>query len=175
MHRIRFTGRARIASAVALLAPSLVVVAGPTPAYAAETTTRILRAPLDLSVVLPCANGGLGEVVNFDGTFSEVYHVTVDEAGGFHVHIVETQSSVHGVGVTTGDRYVSTRVNLFAYNQGSGGLPITSTQQLVFRIVGPGPGNDASLRITNHTTLNADGTVTVAFDTFTAECEPTAP
>ncbi|GGR89179.1 hypothetical protein GCM10010169_36770 [Micromonospora fulviviridis] len=175
MHKIRFTGRARTASAVALLAPSLVLAAGPTPAYAAETTTRILRAPLDLSVVLPCANGGLGEVVNFDGTFSELYHVTVDETGGFHVHIVETQSDVHGVGATTGDRYVSTRVNLFVYNQGSGGLPITSTQQLVFRIVGPGAGNDASLRITNHTTLNADGTVTVAFDTYTAECEPTTP
>ncbi|MEU9828029.1 hypothetical protein [Micromonospora chersina] len=175
MHKTRFTGRARTAAAVALLAPPLVLVAGPTPAYAAETTTRILRVPMDLSVVLPCANGGLGEVVNFDGTYSEVYHVTVDETGGFHVHIVETQSSVHGVGAETGDRYVSTRVNLFVYNQGSGGLPITSTQQLVFGIVGPGPGNDASLRITNHTTLNADGTVTVAFDTFTAECEPTAP
>ena len=175
MHRIRSTGKARLASAVALLAPSLVLVAGPTPAYAADTTTRILRAPLDLSVVLPCANGGLGEVVDFDGTISEVYHVTVDGTGGFHVHIVETQSNVHGIGATTGDRYVSTRVNLFVYNQGSGGLPITSTQQLVFKIVGPGPGNDASLRITNHTTLNADGTVTVAFDTFTAECEPTAP
>lgn len=175
MHKIRFTGRVRTASAVALLAPSLVLAAGPTPAYAAETTTRILRAPLDLSVVLPCANGGLGEVVDFDGTFSELYHVTVDETGGFHVHIVETQSDVHGVGATTGDRYVSTRVNLFVYNQGSGGLPITSTQQLVFRIVGPGAGNDASLRITNHTTLNADGTVTVAFDTYTAECEPTTP
>ncbi|MFG2109952.1 hypothetical protein [Micromonospora chersina] len=101
-------------------------MAGPTPAYAAETTTRILRAPLDLSVVLPCAHGGLGEVVHFDGTFSEVYHVTVDETGGFHVHIVETQSTVHGIGATTGDRYVS-------------------------------------------------GTVTVAFDTYGAECEPTAP
>ncbi|MET8834191.1 hypothetical protein ABZV78_09770 [Micromonospora sp. NPDC004540] len=175
MHRIRSTGRARLASAVALLAPSLVLVAGPTPAYAAETTTRILRVPMDLSVLLPCANGGLGEVVDFDGTISEVYHVTVDETGGFHVHAVETQSNVHGIGATTGDRYVSTRVNLFVYNQGSGSLPITSTQQLVFRIVGPGPGNDASIRITNHTTVNADGTVTVAFDTFTAECEPTTP
>ncbi|MDZ5445856.1 hypothetical protein U2F26_24515 [Micromonospora sp. 4G57] len=175
MHKIRSTGRARLASAVALLAPSLVLVAGPAPAYAAETTTRILRAPLDLSVVLPCANGGLGEVVDFDGTISEVYHVTVDETGGFHVHIVETQSNVHGIGATTGDRYASTRVNLFVYDQGFGSLPITSTQQLVFRIVGPGPGNDASIRITNHTTVNADGTITVAFDTYTAECEPTTP
>ncbi|MEV1144013.1 hypothetical protein [Micromonospora sp. NPDC049799] len=175
MLKIRSTGRSRLVSGLALLAPSLVLMAGPTPAYAAETTTRILRVPMDLSVVLPCANGGLGEVVNFDGTISEVFHVTFDEAGGFHVHVVETQSNVHGIGATTGDRYVSTRANLFVYNQGSGSLPITSTQQLVFRIVGPGPGNDASLRITNHTTLNADGTVTVAFDTYTAECEPTSP
>lgn len=175
MHKIRATGTARLASAVALLAPSLVLVAGPAPAHAAETTTRILRAPLGLSVVLPCANGGVGEVVDFAGTISELYHVTVDETGGFHVHLVETQSSVRGTGETTGDRYVSTRVNLFVYNQGSGSLPITSTQQLVFRIIGPGPGNDATLRITNHTTVNADGSVTVAFDTYTAACEPTGP
>jgi uncharacterized Rossmann fold enzyme len=45
----------------------------------------------------------------------------------------------------------------------------------VFQIVGPGPGNDASIRITNHTTVNADGTITVLFDTYTAECEPTTP
>jgi hypothetical protein len=176
MKKIWATGQARrrLALAITLLAP-LLVLTGPMPAQAADSTTRILRVPLDLSVFLPCANNGTGEIVNLSGTFIDIYHVTFDEVGGFHLQLIETQSSVAGTGETTGDRYVSTRVNLFAYNQGAGSLPITATQQLVFRITGPGPGNDALIRITNHTTVNADGTVTVTFDTLTVECEPTSP
>lgn len=163
----------RAAAAAVLLAPLLMLTAAP--AHAADTTTRIIRAPLDLSVFLPCADNGDGEVVHLSGTIAELYHVTVDDNGGFHVQLVETQSSVAGTGETTGDRYVSTRVNMFVFNQGSGSLPITSTQQLAFRIVSAGAGGDATIRITNHATLNADGTLTVAFDTYTVECEPTSP
>jgi hypothetical protein len=96
-------------------------------------------------------------------------------ACGTHVQSLEVQQRVSGVGETTGDRYVSTFVNLFNYNDQSGEPPITSTQEVVFRITGPGPGNDALLRIRNHSTINANGTITVAFDTFTAECLPTEP
>jgi hypothetical protein len=45
---------------------------------------------------------------------------------------------------------------------------------VIYRIDGPGPGNESLIRIRNHTTLNADGTVTVAFDEFSAECLATA-
>jgi hypothetical protein len=152
--------------AAVLLASAILLV--PSPANAADTTTRILRVPLDLSLFLPCA----GEVVNLSGTFIDLYHVTFDDNGGFHLQLLETQASVLGVGETTGDRYVSTRVNFFNFNDSAA---LTSTQQLVFRITGSGPGNDALIRITNHSTVNPDGTITVAFDTITVECEPTAP
>ena len=140
-----------------------------------ETTTRIIRVPLDITFFLPCANGGAGEIIHLSGTIMSVYHVTIGEPGGTHVQSLEVTQRVSGVGETTGDRYVSTFVNLFNYNDQSGEPPITSTQEVVFRITGPGPGNDALLRIRNHSTINANGTITVAFDTFTAECLPTEP
>jgi hypothetical protein len=67
---------------------------------------------------------------------------------------------------------VSTFFNLLNSHDSSA---LTSTQQVVFRITGPGPGNDALIRIVNHSTRNANGTMTVAFDTITLECEATSP
>ena len=69
----------------------------------------------------------------------------------------------------------SAQLNLFNYNEGSGSLPITSTQEVVYRVDGPGQGNESLIRIRNHATLNANGTVTVAFDEFSAECLATEP
>lgn len=156
----------------ALLVPALVASA---PAGAAETTTRIERVPLDLRLFLPCANGGTGEVVHLSGTFMMLYHVTDDGAGGFHLKLLEVQQGVRGVGETTGDHYVSSFVNLFNYNEGSGSLPITSTQQVVYRVDGPGQGNESLIRIRNHSTLNANGTMTVTFDEFSSECLAETP
>jgi hypothetical protein len=167
-----WAARRRLVLAALLLAPLLVVTAGPSRAHAAEPPTTILRVPLDISYFLPCANGGAGEIVNVSGTFMMVFHSSIDETGGTHLKLLEVQQRVAGFGETTGDRYVSTFVNLFNYNDSSA---LTSTQQVVFRITGPGPGNDALIRIVNHSTRNANGTMTVAFDTITLECEATSP
>jgi hypothetical protein len=167
--------RRRLMWPALLLVPLLLLTVGPAPAQAVETTTRIIRVPLDIAFFLPCANGGAGEIIHLSGTITSVYHVTIGEPSGSHIQSIEVQQHVSGVGETTGDHYVSTFVNLFNYNDRFGEPPITSTQEVVFRITGPGPGNDALLRITNHSTINANGTITVAFDTFTAECLPTEP
>jgi hypothetical protein len=166
----RVAGRLLVVVGV-LVGPAL--TAGAIPAQAAETT--ILRVPLDLSLFLPCANGGEGEVVHLSGTFMMVYHTTDDGSGGFHLQLLEVEQGVSGVGETTGDHYVSSFVNLFNYNQGSGGLPITSTQEVVYRVDGPGQGNESLIRIRNHATLDANGVITVAFDEFSAECLATEP
>jgi len=168
---VSWSVRRRLAAAL-LLASLFALTAGPTRAHAAQPVTTILRVPLDISYFLPCANGGTGEIVNVSGTFMMLFHTTSDATGGTHIKTIEVQQRVAGVGETTGDRYVSTFVNLFNYNDSSA---LTSTQQVVFRITGPGPGNDALIRIVNHSTINPDGTITVAFDTITVECEATAP
>jgi hypothetical protein len=171
MGKLAAVGAVRRRGAAALLLASLLAVtAGSTSAQAAPTT--ILRVPLDISYFLPCANNGAGEIVNVSGTFMMVFHTSSDPNLGTHTTLVEVQQHVAGFGETTGDRYVSTFVNFFNFND-TGAL--TSTQQVVFRITGPGPGNDALIRIVNHSTVNPDGTITVAFDTITIECEATAP
>jgi len=159
--------RPRHAVAAAVFAASLMLAVA-SPANAANSTTRILRVPLNLSLFLPCAD----EVVNLTGTFIDLFHVTFDQDGAIHLHLLETQSSVAGFGETTGDRYVSTRVNIFNFSDATA---LTSTQEMVFHVIGQGPGNDALIRLTNHSTLNADGTLTVAFDNLSVECEPTSP
>lgn len=169
-------GRRWLASLAVLLVSLFAVLAGAAPAQAAaRTVTTIIRVPVDMSLFVPCANGGAGEVVTFTGTIFSVTHVTFDDAGGFHVDSHESEQGVAGVGATTGDRYQSIFVNLFNYNQASDSLPLTSSQELVYHVIGQGPGNDALIRITNHTTINANGTVTVAFDRLTVECQPTDP
>jgi hypothetical protein len=166
-----WVARRRLAAVALLLASLFAVTMGATSAHAAQPTT-ILTVPLDFSYLLPCANNGAGEIVNVSGTLMMLFHTSNDQTGGTHTKLLDVQQRVAGVGETTGDRYVSTYVNLFNYND-TGAL--TSTQQVVFRITGPGPGNDALIRITNHSTTNPDGTITVAFDTITIECEATSP
>jgi hypothetical protein len=159
----------RLLVGAALLVPVWVV--GTIPAQAAvHSTTQILREPLDFRLFLPCANGGAGEVVHLTGTIAFLEQVTRDDAGGFHLATLEVQQGVQGVGETTGDHYVSTFVNLSNFNEVSGSLPLTSTAEEVYRVDGPGPGNESTIRIRTHTTINADGTITVAFDDFSAEC-----
>jgi len=177
MHTTTASRAARrfLAAAAVLLAPWLILTAGATAAQGAETTTRIDRAPVDFRVFVPCANDGSGEVVHLTGRIIGVIHSTFDEGGGFHVTSIEVEQGVRGVGDTTGDRYASTFVNMFHHNEGTDGLPNTSTQELIFRLNGQGPGNESLLRIRNHSTINANGTVTVAFDNASAECETTTP
>jgi hypothetical protein len=156
--------------AAALLLSPLFAVAAGLPAVAAESSTTVLRVPLDISFFLPCANDGAGEVVKLSGTFTWVFHTTTDEdAGTTHIASVEFQSGVMGFGETTGDRYVSTFINMFNYNDPAA---LLSTQQVNYRITGPGRGNDALIRIVNHATVNANGEITVAIDELSEECLP---
>jgi hypothetical protein len=61
-----------------------------------------------------------------------------------------------------GDRHVHTSVDC--------GFPLVSAQQLIYRVNSAGPGFDSTIRIRNHTTINANGDTTVTFDDVTMEC-----
>ena len=142
---------------------------------AAATAAHVVRVPVDSRLFLPCANGGVGEVVHFTGTILGVSHGTHDGAGGVHAVSVEVEQGVRGVGETTGRRYVEHFVNLFFNTTGSGGFPLVSTQQLIYRVDSAGPGFDSLIRIRTHTTINANGETTVAFDDSTMECLAETP
>jgi len=136
---------------------------------------RVVRVPVDSRLFLPCANGGTGEVVHFTGTILGVSSSSADGAGGLHTVSVEVEQGVQGVGETTGRRYVEHFVNLFLSGTGSGGFPLVSTQQEIYRVDSAGRGFDSLIRIRNHTTINANGETTVAFDESTMECLAQTP
>lgn len=144
------------------------------PAAVGGQVTHI-RVPVDSRLFLPCANGGAGEVVHFTGTILGVSTFTADGAGGSHATSIEVEQGVRGVGETTGRRYVEHFVNLFFSLSGSGGFPLVSTQQLIYRVDSAGPGFDSRIRIRNHTTINAQGETTVSFDDATMECLAESP
>jgi hypothetical protein len=66
-------------------------------------------------------------------------------------------------------------VNLSFNTTGSGGFPLVSTQQEIYRVNSAGPGFDSTIRIRNHTTINANGETTVSFDDATMECLAESP
>jgi hypothetical protein len=145
------------------------------PVAASAAPARVLHVPVDSRLFLPCANDGAGEVVHFTGMILGVSSGTFDGAGGLHSISVEVEQGVQGVGETTGRRYVEHFVNLSFNTTGSGGFPLVSTQQEIYRVNSAGPGFDSTIRIRNHTTINANGETTVSFDDATMECLAESP
>lgn len=158
-------------SLVVVLVSSVTGLAAP----AAAATPQVVRVPVDSRLFLPCANGGAGEVVHFTGTILGVFTSTFDKSGGIHEVSVEVEQGVSGIGETTGKRYVEHFVNLFFFSSGALGYPLTSTQQLIYRVDSAGSGFDSLIRIRNHTTINANGETTVTFDNETMECLAESP
>ena len=163
---MRSTARFRVVTAAMLGAACVALGAGPSAAAAAT----VVRVPVDSRLFLPCANGGAGEVVHFTGMILGVSSGGADGAGGFHARSIEVEQGVQGVGETTGRRYVEHFVNLFFSSTGPSGYPLVSTQQLIYRVDSAGSGFDSEIRIRNHTTINANGEVSVSFDDTTMEC-----
>jgi hypothetical protein len=57
----------------------LAMVAGGLPAYASTFSfTASEKIPISVTVPVPCANGGAGELVDLSGSLNDVFHVTID-------------------------------------------------------------------------------------------------
>ncbi|MFT3774958.1 MAG: hypothetical protein QM820_57150 [Minicystis sp.] len=125
------------------------------PAGAAETITTVTIVPVDLSVFVPCS----GDTVELTGNVHLVFHVTFDDAGGFHVITEGNAQDVRGVGFPSGRTYhlVSTGINEFSSsaNGASEGTLVS-----IFEAIGQGPGNNFVEQTTFHITTNANGEVT---------------
>lgn len=170
--RQRFTsGSVRLCAVTAAsVTVVLTLIGAGVAASPASAAAQVVRVPVDSRLFLPCANDGAGEVVHFTGMILGVSSGTADGAGGLHARSIEVEQGVHGVGETTGRRYVEHFVNLFFSTTGPNGFPLVSTQQLIYRVDSAGPGVDSLIRIRNHTTVNANGDVSVSFDDTTMEC-----
>jgi hypothetical protein len=134
---------------------------------AAQTFTVVEKNTFDETVFVPCAADGEGEEVDLTGTANIVGHVTIDDAGGGHVALIENFHE-SGTGLTTGDKYEGAGVFQDQINS-KVGVERTSNRELT--LVGQGDGNNFTLHITFHVTLNADGTLTTVAHNFKADCK----
>ncbi len=138
------------------------------PNLRASAFTQVTNFPITLPVFIPCANGGLGEEVLLSGNLHDVFHVTSDGNGGFHVKTHDSPQGMSGVGLTTGLKYQATGVTQENFD-----IKVNQHDTFVnnFRIIGQGPGNNFDIHNNFHITLNANGVVSSFHDHFTATCK----
>lgn len=138
------------------------------PAHAAVVTNT--STPIVLSVFVPCAAGGAGELIEISGFLHTQISLTIDKNGGVHASQQFNPQGVTGSGVTTGDGYNGVGVTRNSMSTTASGVVVfTSVNR--FDMVGQGPGNNFSVHATEHLTVLPDGTVTVSFDNVSTTCK----
>jgi hypothetical protein len=138
------------------------------PSFMASAFTQNTVFPIDLLVFIPCANGGLGEDVELTGNLHDLFHITSDGNGGFHVKTHDNPQGITGVGSITGATYHGTGVTQSDFNLEAGQQ---ETDINNFRIIGQGAGNNFLVHDNFHVSVNANGVVTSFHDHFTADCK----
>lgn len=138
------------------------------PAYAAVQVND--RTEIALTVFIPCAANGAGEVVDLAGPLHTVISFTIngDNVRGY-THF--QPQGIVGVGETTGVKYRATGVTQESFKNSFRHGQANDTYVNNFRIIGQGPGNNFLVHETEHFTINSDGSVTVSHDNFTVVCQ----
>ncbi len=127
------------------------------------------KADIALTVYVPCAAGGVGEIVDLSGSFHTLITYTINGnnvSGTYHFQ----PQGISGVGETTGDKYQATGVTSQSFKGSLQNGQYSSTYVNNFRIIGQGPGVNYLVHETLHFTINADGTQTVYHDNLSVEC-----
>jgi len=128
------------------------------------------KTNVNLTIFVPCAAGGAGEVVNLSGSLHTLIALTINGnnvSGYFHFQ----PQGISGIGETTGDDYQGTGVTEETFRNSLQNGQANSTFVNNFRIIGQGPGNNYLVHETLHVSVNAEGTVTVTHDNFSIDCK----
>jgi hypothetical protein len=144
----------------------LTLLLGMTQAYGEVTYND--KYPYDMAVWVECANGGAGELVTLSGELHELWVVTLDGNGGYHLKMHFNASGIKGTGDVTGAKYQAVGVT---QDQMNGKIGVEYTYVNNFRIIGQGKGNNFTVHENIHITILADGTVTAYHDDFKTECK----
>ena len=127
-------------------------------------------SPFAFSVFVPCANGGAGEIVDLSGDLHTLVTMTINGnniSGNAHYQ----PQGISGTGETTGAKYQATGITTENFKGSLQNGQFTDTFVNNFRIIGEGSGNNYLVHEVAHITINADGTITVNFDTPTIDCK----
>jgi hypothetical protein len=147
------------------LVAALAILTGP--ANAAIQVNESI--PITLSVFVPCAAGGAGEIVDLSGPLHVLITFTISGNNVSGRQQFQPQG-ISGTGETTGLSYQATGLTATSFTSSLQNGQANMTFINRFDIIGQGPNNNFVVHETAHITINADGTVTVNFDNFTVEC-----
>lgn len=161
---------AAIAAVIAAIL-GLGVIGAQTAEAAAFDITVSQSFPISLVVNVPCAVNGAGEDVFLSGSLHDLFHITLDNTGGFHLSQSDNPQGVSGVGLTTGAKYQATGITRSSAFEAAPVFPIVETFVNNFRIIGQGPDNNFLVHEDAHVTVNADGTLTSFHDNFSITCQ----
>ena len=147
-----------------VLAVTMIVI----PAHAAVQINN--TTDIALSVFVPCAAGGAGEIVVLAGPLHTVISFTINGSNVSEFFHFQPQGIV-GVGETTGQKYHATGVTEESFKTALENLQASQKFVNNFRIIGQGAGNNFLVHETMHITSNADGSLTVTHDNFSIDCK----
>jgi len=165
MRKLTFNRKA-VSLVLALTLASSLAAAVSAQAIAITTNDFI---PFAQGVLVPCADGGAGEIVLISGTLHIQNHITINgNRASIKFHAQPQGAS--GVGLTTGDVYRAT-----GETQEHDSIPISNgafefTFVNNFKIIGPGPDNNLLVHQNVHVTIDANGNVTTVVDNSSVEC-----
>lgn len=137
------------------------------PQFGAFASTSNVIIPINISVFVPCADGGAGEFVDLYGNLHLLFHITIDPAGGVNVKTHAQPQGISGTGLTTGDKYQGTGVTQDRFHTN---VVDNFTFVNNFKIIGQGPGNNFLVHQNVHITVNANGDLTADVDNFSVRC-----
>lgn len=145
-----------VVSSLAIAALLLFTVEAP-----AVVVQNVHDIPLSGAVFNPCN----GETVTFTGVDHFTATVTLDGAGGFHL---DAHDNVHVT--ATGDQGNSYEGNQEDNAPLNGRVAIVQTLPFTFSEISKGSAPNFEVHALQHITVNANGTVTVFFSSFTSSC-----
>jgi hypothetical protein len=134
------------------------------------TFTSNTKQDINLSVFIPCANGGLGETAVMSGPLHILTTFTIGNNSISGKNHFQPQG-ISGTGDITGAKYQATGITEDEFKGSflNGQFKTTSVNN--FRIIGQGTGNNFLVHSVFHLTVNANGTLTSYVDNFTIECK----
>ena len=173
-HTFLFTVAALIL--VACHEPPTAPASDRTPALRSDLTTNSaitlnsnVSIPIELLVFVPCAAGGVGEVIDVSGPLHVLQTLTISNSGNVSDLFHFQPQGISGVGLSTGDKYQATGITQFKDH--FNGLPFSSSFINNFYMIGQGPGNNFKVHETFHFTVNANGDLTAFVDNFFVTCK----
>ena len=135
---------------------------GATAAPAAKLAN--VRAVLPFEISNPCTGEAVvGEI--------RVHFLLTLTINGNNVSGIELlQYSAQGVGQTTGARYAGNESGQAPFTASLVNEQATMTDSVTFHLTTPGGGNNMVISGRSHTTINANGEVTVSYDELSVSC-----